>query len=40
VRAPGAWTRERAADLRRYITGPMEAHIERRLVTAEALEPA
>ena len=37
---PGAWTRERAADLRRYITEQMEAHIERKLVTAEALESA
>jgi DNA repair protein RecO (recombination protein O) len=35
---PGEWTRETAADLRRFLIRRIEDQIERRLVTARALE--
>jgi DNA repair protein RecO (recombination protein O) len=36
--APGPWARERGADLRRFLAQQIETHIERRLVTAAALD--
>jgi DNA repair protein RecO (recombination protein O) len=33
-----AWSRETAADLRRFLVGRIESQVERRLVTAPALE--
>jgi DNA repair protein RecO (recombination protein O) len=35
---PRAWTKETAADLRRFLTLRIEEHVERRLVTAPLLE--
>ena len=35
-----AWTRETAADLRRFLQQQIESHIERRLLTAPILEAA
>ncbi len=35
-----AWTRQTAADLRRFLVRPIEEHIERRLITAPLLESA
>jgi DNA repair protein RecO (recombination protein O) len=35
---PRAWTKETAQDLRRALIRSVELHIERRLVTARALE--
>jgi hypothetical protein len=37
---PGDWQRETAADLRQFLVRQIEHHIERRLVTAPALEAA
>jgi DNA repair protein RecO (recombination protein O) len=36
----GEWTRETAADLRRFLQQQIESHIERRLITAPVLEAA
>lgn len=36
--AERTWSRETAADLRRFLIRQIEEHIERRLVTAQALE--
>lgn len=36
--APRQWTRETAADLRRFLVRRIEEHIERRLITAPLLE--
>jgi len=36
----GAWTRETAADLRRFLQQQIESHIERRLITVPVLEAA
>jgi DNA repair protein RecO (recombination protein O) len=38
--SPGGWRRETAADLRQFLVRQIEHHIERRLVTAPALEAA
>lgn len=38
--APRAWSRETAADLRRFLGQRIEAHIERKLLTRSALESA
>jgi DNA repair protein RecO (recombination protein O) len=35
-----SWTRETAADLRQFLVQQIEGHIERRLITAQALEGA
>src|SRR5262249_32389504 len=38
LRSGQAWTRQRAADLRRFLAQRIERHIERKLVTAAMLE--
>jgi DNA repair protein RecO (recombination protein O) len=35
---PAAWSQETGADLRRFLVQQIEAHIERRLLTAAVLE--
>ncbi len=35
---PRTWTRETASDLRRFLVGEIETHVERRLVTVPILE--
>ena len=36
--ASGGWTRDTAADLRRFLVQQIESHTERRLITAPMLE--
>jgi hypothetical protein len=37
---PEGWEQKTAADLRRFLVRQIEQHIERRLITATALEAA